>query len=288
MIGERWRIPVVFENYAELQYKAGPDNVNIVERYYPLWRFILKHVAVAIPASEHCAKGPRLLSPAGARIGTVYSGINFDIFAAGGLKDKTAMRTSFGLPEDRFIVMAVGALKMRKGHDQLFEALLEMNPLERPRVFVVLCGMGDVSDMEEKAKALGFGTESMKVFQGLTEERLAELYATADCFCFPSVTPRECMGMAMKEAMACGLPIAAYDTGGIKEAVIDGKGGYLAPVGDRKALAGRIERIMHATPAERREMGAFNAARTREIFDIRVTARKLYDILVDTVAKYDK
>jgi hypothetical protein len=111
----------------------------------------LKHVAVAIPASEHCAKGPRLLSPAGARIGTVYSGINFDIFAAGGLKDKTAMRTSFGLPEDRFIVMAVGALKMRKGHDQLFEALLEMNPLERPRVFVVLCGMGDVSDMEEKA-----------------------------------------------------------------------------------------------------------------------------------------
>jgi len=53
-------------------------------------------------------------------------------------------------------------------------------------------------------------------------ENLAKLYADADVFVFPSRT--DTFGLVMIEAMACGLPVAAYPVPGPVDIVIPGTG----------------------------------------------------------------
>ncbi|MCB9989842.1 MAG: glycosyltransferase family 1 protein [Rhodospirillales bacterium] len=84
-------------------------------------------------------------------------------------------------------------------------------------------------------------------FAGLKEkEELAEHYRSADVFVFPSKT--DTFGIVLIEAMACGLPIAAYDDGGHTVIISDNRFGATAPdlgAAFNKAVAGP------GTPAER-------------------------------------
>lgn len=55
--------------------------------------------------------------------------------------------------------------------------------------------------------------------------KLAELYKSSHFFILP--TRSECFGIVFSEASAYGIPILATDTGGVSNAVIDGKNGFL-------------------------------------------------------------
>jgi glycosyltransferase involved in cell wall biosynthesis len=64
------------------------------------------------------------------------------------------------------------------------------------------------------------------IFTGVREgEQLAECYASADVFVFPSLT--DTFGMVMLEAMACGVPVAAFPAIGPKDLVTPGVSGVL-------------------------------------------------------------
>jgi 1,2-diacylglycerol 3-alpha-glucosyltransferase/glucuronosyltransferase len=59
----------------------------------------------------------------------------------------------------------------------------------------------------------------------LEREDLARVYAAADVFVFPSKT--DTFGLVLLEAMACGLPVAAYPVTGPRDVVGDSKAGVL-------------------------------------------------------------
>jgi glycosyltransferase involved in cell wall biosynthesis len=59
----------------------------------------------------------------------------------------------------------------------------------------------------------------------LNQEELAEVYAAADVFVFPSKT--DTFGLVLLEAMACGLPVAAYPVTGPIDVIDDPKAGAL-------------------------------------------------------------
>ena len=59
----------------------------------------------------------------------------------------------------------------------------------------------------------------------LTQEDLAEVYSSADVFVFPSKT--DTFGLVLLEAMACGLPVAAYPVTGPLDVIGDSPGGAL-------------------------------------------------------------
>jgi glycosyltransferase involved in cell wall biosynthesis len=68
---------------------------------------------------------------------------------------------------------------------------------------------------------------------------MARIYAAADLSVVPSVD--ENLANTALEAMACGLPIVAFDAGGMGDAVHHMKTGYLAAAGDERDLAEGIK-----------------------------------------------
>jgi glycosyltransferase involved in cell wall biosynthesis len=59
----------------------------------------------------------------------------------------------------------------------------------------------------------------------LDRDELAKVYAAADVFVFPSKT--DTFGLVLLEAMACGLPVAAYPVTGPRDVIADSKAGVL-------------------------------------------------------------
>jgi glycosyltransferase involved in cell wall biosynthesis len=66
-------------------------------------------------------------------------------------------------------------------------------------------------------------------------EALAEIYASSDVFVFPSRT--DTFGIVLLEALACGLPVAAYPVAGPRDAIAGGDVGVLDEDLRRAALA---------------------------------------------------
>jgi glycosyltransferase involved in cell wall biosynthesis len=66
--------------------------------------------------------------------------------------------------------------------------------------------------------------------------------------------------MVIAEAFASGLPVIAFDSGGLRERVHDGRDGLIVSRGDIAGLAAAFKRLV-IEPVLRREMG--RAARVR-------------------------
>lgn len=81
---------------------------------------------------------------------------------------------------------------------------------------------------------------------------LASIYSLADLFVIPSI--QDNLPNTVMEAMACGTPVAGFDTGGIGEMVETGKSGHLVPVEDTAALATALDDLLNS-PQTRTAMG---------------------------------
>lgn len=90
-------------------------------------------------------------------------------------------------------------------------------------------------------------------------------YRQMDLLVMPSV--REGFGLAVAEAMSCGLPVVATNGSAIPELIDEGKGGFLCPVGDVDAFAEKIN-LLADSPNLRHEMGEYNRAKVEKMFTL--------------------
>lgn len=104
---------------------------------------------------------------------------------------------------------------------------------------------------------------------------LARVYSAADVFVIPSL--QEAFGQTALEAMACGVPVVGFDTGGIPDMVEDYSTGRLAPVGDINALAERLQ-WMAEHPDERKAMGVRARQVASEKFSLKKQAEAYYTL----------
>lgn len=276
LIARKHTIPLILIHSAE---------ILLYPEYGVLWREELSLADAIISTSKHCAKGPQIFMDDKNKMHLIYSGVNFELFSKPLKLDKTVVRTAFGISSEKFVILSIGSLHVRKGHDQLMRALLTLPEEQRRNMLVVLCGTGSANDMWEKADALHFPRESLRILEKLPEDEMARLYSVADCFCFPSVSDRECMGLALKEALSAGLPIAAYRSGGIPEAVVEGINGFLAEPNDVVGLATAISSVQALSEADRIQLKQVNQDKARELFDIRSTSEQVYSVIQREIAR---
>jgi glycosyltransferase involved in cell wall biosynthesis len=96
------------------------------------------------------------------------------------------------------------------------------------------------------------GLQDRVRFHGFVpQDRLPEFYAHATAAVMSSVWP-EPFGATGLEALRHGVPVVAFDAGGIREWLIDGWNGHLAPWMDRAAYASRVEWLLRDKAHARR------------------------------------
>ena len=111
--------------------------------------------------------------------------------------------------------------------------------------------------------------------QSVPYSDIHQVYQFADLFFLPSrTTPtwEEQYGMALIEAMACGLPILATDSGAIPEVV--GQAGITYPVCDVDKIVKTIHQIL-THPDKKMKLSHSSLARAMKYFDAREVSGQL-------------
>jgi len=141
-----------------------------------------------------------------------------------------AMRASWGVAPGEKVVLSVGRLAPEKNLGLLARAFDAMRA-EQQGLRLVVVGDGPEREAFQTRcpGAIMAGARS-----GLD---LAEHYASADMFLFPSLT--ETYGNVTPEAMASGLAVLAFDYAAGAELIRHGDNGLLAPFGDEDAFVRR-------------------------------------------------
>jgi glycosyltransferase involved in cell wall biosynthesis len=138
------------------------------------------------------------------------------------------------LERSAFKVLTVARLTKQKSMDTLIEALgiLRARGVD---AHLQIVGDGDQRVFLEH-KTRESQLDAFTQFMGRrTQNELPELYAQCDAFVLPSV--REGMGLVLAEALLCGAPVIATNSGGVTDIVIENETGLLFPERDANALA---------------------------------------------------
>lgn len=132
-----------------------------------------------------------------------------------------------------------GQIIRGKGVDVLLEALARV---QTPFECVILGDGSHRAECERLCDELGLRDRVR--FEGyVPQARIAEFYKDASLAVMSSLWP-EPFGATGLEAMRCGLPVVAFDAGGIREWLLDGENGYLVPWMDRDCFARRVETLI--------------------------------------------
>ena len=150
---------------------------------------------------------------------------------------------------DAFKLLYVGRISKEKDLDVLAEAFRKAQAAMKGRdVRLVIIGDGPYREEMERELA-----EQPVLFTGvLRDEALAEAYASADLFVFPSTT--DTFGNVVLEAQASGLPVIVSDMGGPMENIEPGETGLIVRGRDAGALAKAVLE-MCADPERVKRMG---------------------------------
>jgi L-malate glycosyltransferase len=202
------------------------------------------------------------------RITIIPSGVNCHRFAPPSGELRAAARDELGLEVNEIAVSALGGLETRKGHRHLLDALGELRE-RRPAIRCLIAGDGSQrAALEEQANRLRLGP-NLRLLGSIEDPR--KLFFASDIFVQPSI--KEGLGVALLEAMACGLPAVASRAGGMAELIEDRRSGLLVKPADSGALAQAIDELA-GSPVTRSSLGGAARARIAADFSLETMARR--------------
>ncbi|HEU0221665.1 MAG TPA: glycosyltransferase family 4 protein [Paracoccaceae bacterium] len=174
------------------------------------------------------------------------------------------------------LILSVGSLTPRKGHDVLIRALARI--AEAPWACRI-AGAGEPGSdwpLRLRAQVAEAGLVHRITFLGAMDSTaLEEHYQAADIFCLPS--RYEGYGMVFAEAMMRGLPIVACRAGPLEE-VVPASAGLLAPPDDDAAIADFLAILLTNRPVADR-MAAAGRAHALTLPDWPDTAVRIAGVL---------
>jgi glycosyltransferase involved in cell wall biosynthesis len=167
-------------------------------------------------------------------------------------------------------VVMVARFAPPKDHALLLRALAGLRELPWT---LDLVGEGPVLPQAQAlAEALGL-TERVR-FLGARRD-VAEVLAGGQVFALASYS--EGLPLSVLEAMRSGLPVVATDVGGVKEAVVEGKTGFLVGQGDEAGFRERLAGLLQ-DPRLRVSLGEAGRKRYEEAFTLERMLRETWQV----------
>lgn len=149
--------------------------------------------------------------------------------------DTDLFRPLSKLSENRKDCISVRALEWKYGID------IAVKAFSRSSFKLVVIGKGSLEGYIRRLIDI-YNANVELVTTGIEHGKLPEVYNRFAVFVAPSRT--EAQGVAMCEAMSCGLPVVATRVGGIPEFVIDGYNGLLIPPEDPVSLRKAVRKLL--------------------------------------------
>jgi glycosyltransferase involved in cell wall biosynthesis len=186
----------------------------------------------------------------------VYNGVDITLSPT---LSPASIRQELGIKSDEFIIGSVGSLVKRKRFHDLVKSVAGLghkNQIPRLKCLIV----GDGPEGKELRKNIEkHQLQDKVILTGFQSDALSYIN-TLDIFVLSS--EREGFPRVILEAMLMGKPVIASDVAGNSELIVNGKTGFLFPVGDINSLINALLNLLK-TESFRSDFG--EAGRTRVI-----------------------
>jgi phosphatidylinositol alpha-1,6-mannosyltransferase len=199
------------------------------------------------------------------RIRLLHPGVDTTRFVPAA--SQASIRAQLGW-SDRSVVLTVGRLQKRKGHDQM---ILALSAIRRaiPDILYAIVGDGEERQpLQDLVERTGLGDHVQ--FMGEPDDReLVRCYQQCDLFVLPNRQVGkdiEGFGMVLLEAQACGKPVVAGASGGTAETMRIPQTGYVVPCDTPDQLGVLVIRLLQDFEL-RRQMGCSAREWVVERFD---------------------
>jgi glycosyltransferase involved in cell wall biosynthesis len=251
----------------------NPYRLGVVDR------LLIKRSAAVICVSDGLRQQYAHLAKDGTKLHLVYNGVDV---TGTSRPSECNIRQELGLADHDILVVMIGRISPEKGQALFVESLL---PLLREfdSVHAAIIGAADDQDrgyemrVREAIDRSGIAPRfHMAGWRKDIQALLPQVDIVAQTF------SREAFSMVILEAMAAARPVAAFDAGGVAEAIVDGITGLVIPPGDVTAMTQAVRRLI-LNPTERVAMGQAARQRARDMFDDRRVLNEFTAIIREIV-----
>jgi phosphatidylinositol alpha-1,6-mannosyltransferase len=253
IIGTTWNttrgiIPVVSKSDVPvITLVHGLEITRIKSLLKRLWLKKTLQASALIIAVSHATK-ERLIKTvpiAPEHVNVIFNGVDPDRFYPD-MGSGQRFRKKFGIPEEAPVILTLARIVERKGHDTVLNALPKIIN-HFPGLFYIIAGPGEDHTFYKLQKIIRkLGISANIIFTGSVEQdELCAVYNACDVYVMisrdlPSKGDMEGFGITYLEANACGKPVIAGDSGGVKDAVENELNGLLIPPDNPEILSERI------------------------------------------------
>lgn len=192
--------------------------------------------------------------------------------------DKSKKKKELGLESGFKVIGTVGRLEPVKGHKYLLEAA-EYVIKRFPQAVFLIIGEGYLKDkLREAVKAKNI--EKNVIMLGFRED-LTEILHTLDIYVSASLW--EGFGVAIAEAMACGLPVVTTGVGGTADFAADGVTALVVPPANPRALGNAITDLL-GNPSKAASLGRNAREKIKNEFSEELMIEKSWVVYKEFIA----
>lgn len=164
-----------------------------------------------------------------------------------------------GIEKDDTVIVTVGRLVKRKGAEWFVSNVMPLLRDEKVKYLII----GDGEEREKIAESIKNHClgDKVKMLGRIGAPELNAVYTHADAFIMPNIHvdgDMEGFGLVAVEASLAGLAVFASGIEGIRDAVIDGKNGWIMESGNAKQYADRIKDLCSDRGGYRRKAAVYS------------------------------
>jgi glycosyltransferase involved in cell wall biosynthesis len=204
-------------NFHSILVKKGNSDWSVRTPWF-LRKFLFEKADFIVAISEFAKKTITDFFP-NKDVKMIYSGAELKFFTPE-KENKPALREKFNINFDAPLVVFVGTLQPRKRPNVFIEVAKRCKEAN----FVMVGREDGVHNYLKEAKNL----KNFQHIPVMEREEVAQFFASADIFLFPSV--QETFGAVVVEAIASGTPVIVSRSGAFPELVRDNFDGFIVPV----------------------------------------------------------
>jgi glycosyltransferase involved in cell wall biosynthesis len=245
LLGKLAGRPVILTYHCDLQLPRGWFN-RVVDRVVFVSNYVAGHLAqAAVAYTQDFAQHSHFLSRFLHKVRVIPPPVLMPLPDPGAIE---AFRAEHDLL-DRPVVGMAARLATEKGVEVLIEAMPRLLE-DLPRLKVLFAGqVEDVMGEETYCQRLmplveRLGPEHWEFLGVLNQQQMPAFFAACDVLVVPSLNSTESFGLVQVEAMLCGTPSIASNLPGVRQPPLMTGMGEVTPVGDSKALAEAILRVI--------------------------------------------